>query len=144
MMQLLQRLSLRTRISLLTLAIVLLSLWGVTLFASTTLRQDMPEFIGQQQEAAARILVSGIDGEVQRHFAVLDSVAAHAPPAVLLSTHEAQRYLNGRPAVADLFNGGVLLYNRHGIAVGDSLPGTGRLGQTAPDPALLARVMEHG
>lgn len=136
--------SLRTRISLLTLVIVLASLWALTLYASATLRRDMESLIGQQQAATALIISDDIDEEVKRRLAALEALARQTPAQALHSHAAAQSFLALRPSTEDLFNTGVTLHDRHGITLGDTIPGAGRNGMDLSRQDVLAQTLVQG
>ncbi|TXH89934.1 MAG: EAL domain-containing protein [Rhodoferax sp.] len=139
-----RNLSLRTRISLLTLVIVLSCLWSLTLYASATLHRDMQVLIEQQQTSTARLIAEDIDREIRRRLDTLQAIASFIPIGALQSPQAAQHFLQNMPSVEELFNGGVTLHNSRGITLGDTLPGTGRLGVDFSDQSALAQALDQG
>ncbi len=115
--------SLKTRITLSTLAIFLAGIWSLSFYASDVLRDDMTAMLGEQQVAAVSAAVAAIDGELDqrlRPLATLAGMLTHLPPSEwgLL-----QGYLDTRPVLVSLFNGGFIVYGRDGLPMhADGLP----------------------
>jgi sensor histidine kinase regulating citrate/malate metabolism len=55
--------SLKTRVTLFTLAIFLISLWLLAFYASRVLRHDMQRLLGDQQFSTATFVASDINGD---------------------------------------------------------------------------------
>ena len=144
-MVLFQNLSLRARISLFMLGIVLASLWGLTLFASASLQQDMQELIVQQQASTARLIAEDVDDAVAQRLAALQVIAQRAPAQAVQGTAAAQAFLaSSGPLAEGLFNGGITLVSAQGVVVGDTLPGSGRLGGRVAQDAAVAQALGQG
>jgi sensor histidine kinase regulating citrate/malate metabolism len=56
--------SLKTRVTLFTLAIFLISLWLLAFYASRVLRHDMQRLLGDQQFSTATFVASDINGDM--------------------------------------------------------------------------------
>lgn len=57
--------SLKTKISLATLAIFLASIWSLSLYASRILREDMQRQLGEQQLATVAMVATQINSELK-------------------------------------------------------------------------------
>ena len=143
-MVLFHNLSLRVRISLLMLLIVLASLWSLTLYASASLHRDMQELIAQQQASTARIIAEDMDREVQQRLGTLQAIANFMPAQAVQSSAAARAFLSTRPSAEDVFNGGITLVDSRGTVVGDTLPGTGRIGVNFSDDTAVAQALVQG
>ena len=64
----LPRHSLKTRITLSTLLIFVVSLWSLSFYASQMLRRDIERLLGEQQTATATLLAAQINSEMQQHM----------------------------------------------------------------------------
>ncbi len=112
-----QRLSLRTRIAIGMLALSLFVLWTAVLALSQTLRQEMEATISAQQFSTVALLALELDREIHAHQDVIASFARHYPHVLLHSPIAAQQHLEKQPLPESLFNWGVIVLDRHGVAV---------------------------
>ena len=115
--------SLKTRITLSTLAIFLAGIWSLSFYASSVLRDDMTAMLGEQQVAAVSSAAAAVDSELEqrlRPLAALASMLTHVPPA---QWGVLQSYLETRPLLVNLFNGGFIVYGPDGLPMhADGLP----------------------
>ncbi|MDT8989844.1 EAL domain-containing protein [Curvibacter sp. APW13] len=137
-------LSLRNRVSLLILAIVLLSLWSLALFASITLRQDMEPLVGEQQMATAQVIADDLERELRRRLTALETVAARLEASALRSPAKVQHLLSSGPALDALFNGGVTVHGANAAVLADSLADAGHLGRTLEQLPILRSTLQGG
>ena len=56
--------SLKTRVTVLTLIIFLVSLWSVTYFAQRSLREDMQRLLSDQQQSTAAFAAKSVNDEM--------------------------------------------------------------------------------
>lgn len=108
----LPRRSLKTRITLTTLLIVLASLWSLSFYASRMLRQDMEQLLGEQQFSTVSYVAAEIRHELDERLGALNTVAATVSPAALAHTPAVQARLEQLPVLQHLFNAGVIVYRR--------------------------------
>ena len=87
--------SLKTRITLATLAIFLASLWSLSFFASQMLRRDMERLLGEQLHSTATVLATQINNELNHRLATLNEVAQLS----------AGRFENGTAALQSFVDG---------------------------------------
>ena len=115
--------SLKTRITLSTLAVFLAGIWSLSFYASDVLRDDMTDILGEQQVAAVSAAAAAVDSELDqrlRPLAALATMLTHTPPA---QWGVLQSYLDTRPVLASLFNGGFIVYGLDGLPMhADGLP----------------------
>ena len=105
MVALLRR-SLKTRVTLLSLAILVLSLWSLAHHTSNTVRTDLEQLLGDQQRSAAALVAATIDQELQNRLTALESTASGFAAQDMRSQAPLQRTLEGLPVLRLLFNGG--------------------------------------
>jgi len=75
-----ERHSLKTRVTLFTLVIFVLSLWSLSLFASRELRADMQQMLSQQQTSAVSLLADEIHHELTDRLVALEKAALGTQP----------------------------------------------------------------
>ncbi len=142
--RLLQRLSIKSRVTLFTLAIFLVSLWSLSFYASRLLRADLEQVLGQQQFATVSLVAAQLnhDFELRREalekFANVSEGALASGPAVL------QAHLELNPTLADMFNFGIVAYTADGTAVADVPRSAGRVGKNYLDNATVVAALQKG
>ncbi|HPW29490.1 MAG TPA: hypothetical protein PLL01_08895, partial [Rhodoferax sp.] len=67
--------SIKTRVTLFTLAIFVCSVWAVAFYASRMLRDDMQQLLGEQQYATASSLAAVVDSELAERLKSLTAIA---------------------------------------------------------------------
>lgn len=120
--------SLKTRVTLFTLAIFLLSLWLLTFYANRILHRDMQRLLGDQQLSTATLAAENVNEKLSDRLAVLEVFAKVLTPAFLGNTAKLQTALEQRPFLLSLFNAGVIVLNPEGqviAAVPSSADSTG-------------------
>jgi len=133
--------SLKTRIVLLTLLVLLLGLWPMAYYVSQALRADLLALVSQQQVSAAAVMAERIANEVETRLGALDALSAQlgasaAPldPALVRSVLAQDRLVD------QLFNGGAFVTDTDGVARASSRPASGHegVGYRAQVAAVLA------
>jgi diguanylate cyclase (GGDEF)-like protein/PAS domain S-box-containing protein len=136
--------SLKTRVTLSTLAIFLAGIWSLSFYASAVLRDDMTVILGEQQVAAVSAAAAAVDSELDQRLRPLGTLAAmlmHVPPT---EWGALQGILDTRPVLASLFNGGFIVYGGDGLPVhADGLPVGPTLGLPVAADAIQ-RALQRG
>ena len=139
------RLSIAARVSLFTLAIFLLSLWGLSWFASRLLQNDMERLLGEQQFAATSSLALSFNGRLADRVHALELIAGEidgwnlmANPAVL------QARLEQRPLLQVFFNSGVFITGSDGTAIANVPLSVGRIGTNYMDRDSVSTALKQG
>ncbi len=140
----LPRHSLKTRISLATLSIFLLSLWSLSFFASRMLRQDMERLLGEQQLSTVTYLAAQINSELKDRLDALDLIARAINPAMLGDPPALQRFLDQRFVLHNRFNSGVMAYRPDGTAVAASPLAPERIGVNYMDMDYVRNALKEG
>ena len=138
------RRSLKTRVTLFTLVIFLLSLWSLAFYASRMLRHDMQLLLGEQQFSVASNAAAHINRELSGRMAVLEKLAKVAGPALQGPSGGMQTLLNDQLVAHSLFNAGVLAYRADGTVVADTDPAAARVGVNYADVDTVARALKDG
>jgi len=143
MIALLQR-SLKTRVTLFTLSIFVISIWALAFYASRVLRADMERLLGEQQYSIVSVLAAEINQELGDRLSALEKVAERLTPAMLGDAATMQRFFEDRPVLQALFNGGVITFRTDGTVIADSLPAAGRIGANYLDIDTVAAALQEG
>ena len=135
--------SLKTRITLFTLAIFVASIWSLSLYLGRMLRDDMQRQLGEQQFATVSLMAGAIDEHLYDRVSALEQAAAKVTPKLMGDTPALQSYLNERPVFSNLFSGGIFISRLEGTAIAEAPQGTGRIGLNFMDrDAVTAALME--
>ena len=119
--------SLRTRVTLFTLAIFLLGIWSLAFYASYTLHSDMGRTLGEQQFSTVSAIAADINGELAYRLKLLEMMAAKITPAMLGNAAATQTFLDSQISFKMLFNYGGIVIRLDGVAIAET-PNHGRIG----------------
>ncbi len=120
--------SLKTRVTLFSLVIFVLSLWALAYYASTMLRTDLEQLLGDQQRATVALVAANIDQELKDRLTALESIAADFDEKELKSPATLQGILERWPILPLLFNGGYFVTDATGTATASVPVKLGRIG----------------
>jgi len=136
--------SLKTRVTLFTLAIFVISLWSLAYYASRMLREDMERQLGEQQFSTVSLLAAAINEHLSDRVKAVEQVAGRLTPAVLGNHTAVQLFLESRPVFSGLFSGGVFVTRRDGMAIAEVPRSTGRIGLEFMDRDVVAAALQDG
>ena len=122
------QLSLKTRITLVTLAVFLFSIWMLTYMASRMLREDMVRQLGNQQRSTVTLLAAQVEQELSTRLGALKGFAATIGRESLGNRAALQAYLEHNEALPLLFNGGAYITASDGVATASIPHAAGRIG----------------
>jgi len=120
--------SLTTKVTLFTLAIFVLSIAALALFASRLLRQDLERLLGEQQFSTVSLTADRVGAEVAVRFSALRRIADEIGPDLMGDARALQERLAQRPIIQDLFNGGIFITGPDGTTLAGLPVAAGRLG----------------
>ncbi len=139
-----QKRSLKTRITLLTLVIFVVSIWGLAFYASRVQQSDMERQLGEQQRSIVSFVADEINDELKERVNVLELVANSITPAMLKNPSVVQKFLDMELVVHPHFNGGVFVLSHNGIAIADSPLFNGRVGVDFMDRKYAIGALRKG
>lgn len=139
-----QRNSLKTRITFLTLLIFLASLWSLGYAVSYSLREDMQRLLGAQQYSMASLMAADINSQINNRFLALQHVAQVIQNRNLQSPAQFQALLEDLPIFQFLFNGGSFITNQEGRAVASLPTDLERVGVNYIDRDYISNTMRDG
>lgn len=136
--------SLKTRVTLFTLAIFLLGIWSLAFYSSRMLHGDLERQLSEQQFATVSLIAADINQELTTRLSVLRHVAAGIGSAALADAPGLQVRLAQQPVFELLFNGGVLVINREGTAIAELPRSAKRIGRSYRDRGYLRETLSAG
>lgn len=109
--------SLKTRITLTSLAIFLTSLWALSYFATWMLQEDMERLMGEQQFATVTYAASEVQGKLDDRIKALELISQAIDASLIDNPAALQKFLDQRFVLHSQFNDGVLAYRMDGTAI---------------------------
>lgn len=106
--------SLKARVTLLTLVIVVLCFWSLAFYVKGLLREELLLFTGEQQRSALNLLTAEVNQGLQDRLDSLQTVASRVTPIQVNDPVALQAFLLERPLLAGLFNAGAMVWNKQG------------------------------
>ncbi|MDE2604648.1 MAG: PAS domain S-box protein [Burkholderiales bacterium] len=136
--------SLKVRITLGALLVVVAGVWSLALYASHVLRDDLQTRLAEQQRATLSVLVASVDNGLTRRMGALRLTAGVLPPAAMGRPGELQEYLDTRPGLVALFNAGLCIVGPDGITLAAAPPSIPRIGVSYMDRESVAAALKQG
>jgi PAS domain S-box-containing protein len=136
--------SLKTRITILTIALFLVGIWSLAFYVRQALRSDMERVLGDQQASAAAYVAAQLDQEVNDRLRGLQAIAADVPEGILDDPIAVQGYLDRRLLLANYFNGGAFVTDREGMVIAEMPREFGRVGIAHGDRDFIAAALTEG
>jgi diguanylate cyclase (GGDEF)-like protein/PAS domain S-box-containing protein len=136
--------SLNTRITLVTLAIFLVSIWSLALYAVSALRADMQRILGQQQISTVTMVAAEIDAKLALRFDALQRIANLIDTPLLEQPAALQKLLEERLLLKVMFNAGAFVTRLDGHAIAAVPRSSGRLGVNYLDTDNIAAALREG
>lgn len=135
--------SLKARVTLTTVIILLLGIWSLAFYVSKTMRDDMERLLGGQQQATVALVGAEINSNFRERMDALKGVAVTMDSDLLNDTATLQRLIEHRPILQVLFNAGVFVTRKDGVAVAE-FPLIGRIGLNYLDRDHIAAALTEG
>jgi len=136
--------SLKSRVTLFTLVIFLISIWLLSFYASRMLRQDMERLLGKQQFSTVSLAAEQVNTELTDRLRALEINAGEITPALLGKAATLQAYLEKRLIIQDMFNGGISVVRSDGTVIVDVPRSLGRIGINYLDQDYIAGALKDG
>ena len=111
---LLRRHSLKARVTLVTLLVFLLALWGLAWYASHELREDMRTQVGHQQSSALALLTAAAEEDLSLRKHALEASASGINSELLNQPKALQAHLQNSFHWSGLFSAGLLVIDQQG------------------------------
>ena len=138
------RRSLKTRVTIFTLAIFVIGIWSLTFYAGRMLHGDMQRLLGDQQFSTVALIATEINQDLDERLRALENIAEAITPAMMGNKAALQAFLEDRPVFQTLFNNGVFVTRSDGTAIADVPHSTGRLGLNWMDRDHIAAALKEG
>jgi len=136
--------SLKTKVTLFTLAIFVISIWTLAFYVSRMLREDMQRLLGEQQFSTVSLVAAEINEGLELRVKALEEVARSIDQSLLGSPSALQQMLDKLPIFVDLFNAGVVAVTLDGTAVADAPMVSNRRGTNYFNNAATYSALKEG
>lgn len=136
--------SLQIRLTLLSLAVFLLSVWSLAWYAHTRLHRDMEHMLGQQQLATVTLHALEINRGVAERMDTLEKVTRLLPAELMANPADVQRLLDERPALPGMFTGGFFVTDAQGTAIASVPTAAKRVGRNFADRSDIQSALKLG
>jgi PAS domain S-box-containing protein len=136
--------SLKTRVTLFTLAIFVISIWSLTFYTTRMLHKDMQRLLGEQQFSTVSLTAMETNHELDDWLGTLKTVGASVTPAILGNPAAMQAFLEQYPIIQNSFNAGVIAYRLDGTAVAEVPLSGGRVGVNYMDRDFVTAALKEG
>lgn len=129
--------SLKARVTLVTLGIILVCIWSLISYANHMLLKDQRNLLAEQQFSTVSIVAADINQEIDFRLRSLEKVAEGITPAIFDSRDQLQKLLEDRPVLRTIFNGGHFAIRADGITIADFPRATGRVGMNVSEKGWM-------
>jgi len=139
-----QTLSLKTKVTLSTMIIFLVSIWVIAFYANGMLIVSMQRQLGNQQFSTVSIVASQINQELENRLKALNDIAGDITPAMMTDTPVLQAYLEHSAILPLFFNGGAFVTLTDGTATASIPISAGRGGLNFMGQENIATALKEG
>ncbi len=136
--------SLKTRVTLFTLAIFLIGIWSLAFYADRILRKNMEHVLGEQQFSTASFAAAVVNQNLNDRLGALERAAGRVTPAILANTAALQAFLEDRQTLQGLFNAGIVAMAPDSTVIADVPLSAGRLGANYKDRDYIVAALREG
>ena len=136
--------SLKTRITLTTLLIFLVSLWALSFYASRMLQEDMRRLLGEQQSATVAYAASELQGKLDDRIKALEMISKAIDVSLVDNPVALQKFLDQRFVLHSLFNDGIRVYQIDGTSIVASPLAPERVGGNYLDRDYVLGPIKYG
>jgi len=137
--------SLKTRVTLFTLGIFLISIWSIAFYASQMLRGDMQRVLGDEQFSTASFIAAGVNEDLDDRLRALEHYSTgRIDPSMMGNALALQTRLEGSPTIQRMFNAGVFVTGIDGTAIASVPISVQRVGINYMERDHIAAALKDG
>jgi PAS domain S-box-containing protein len=136
--------SLKARVTLSALAIILLSMVLLGSYASYALRQDLARDFGAQQFADVSLLAAQVNDQLKDRMGALEVTAAKIDSNMMGNRAALRTYLRQRQHIAAMFNAGAFVTDSDGTVIADVPETANRIGLNVRERDYIVAALKDG
>jgi PAS domain S-box-containing protein len=133
--------SLKSRVVLLVLVLLLAGIWGLAARVTAVLQADLESLLSDQLLTTVSYVAADIDSNIKLRLDTLNEIAASITPETLADPAKVQRLLEQRTVPTALFPTGVFVADRQGTNIADYPRVAGRQGAFIGDREYFREIM---
>jgi hypothetical protein len=138
------RRSLKTRLTVFTLAIFLVGLWALVFYAGRVLQKDIKDLLAAQQFSTVSVMAGEIDHEVKDRLRALEKVAEQVNASMIEHPQALQVFLEQSLILQEPFNGGIVAVGIDGKSIAELPRSMGRIGLDLNDRDHIVGALRNG
>ena len=140
-----RRHSLKTRVTLLSLAIFVISISALAYYAAQVLRDSTQRLLNEQQFSTASIVAAQVNGEIEDRLTGLQTYASgRITPDIVGNAAAIQQRLEQSPTIQNMFNAGLFVTDANGTAIAEVPVSTKRVGLNYMERDYIAAALKEG
>jgi len=136
--------SLKSRITVAALVILLAGIWSLSIFASQMLRRDIERMLGDQQYSIVTLIATQIEEEMAGRILALSRTNSLVADAMLRGNAALQTFVDSRVNLMAMFNGGIVVTDAAGEIIADSTSPRRHINAAGIDAEALESVLRKG
>ncbi len=136
--------SLKTRVTLITLLIVVVGFLILGFYSKSLLREELLLHTGQQQRSVLNLLASEVDRGLRERLATLQTVASRMATGLPQNPEGFRDFLQQQSFLAVPFNAGISFWDQQGVLLANVQFSPDGLDPPAPAAEDLAQVLRDG
>ncbi|MDO8932043.1 MAG: PAS domain S-box protein, partial [Rhodocyclaceae bacterium] len=133
--------SLKSRMLLTVVLVLVVGIWGLATHVASVLQADIEKVLSDHLAATVGYVAADIDENVQLRIDVLKEAAATITPGLLAHPARLRDHLERRGLMKELFATGILVADRQGDTLAQSVAVPGRLGGNIADRDYFSAVV---
>ncbi|MCF8212066.1 MAG: hypothetical protein K9K38_22075 [Rhodoferax sp.] len=138
------RRSIKTRVTLFTLTIFVVIIWGLSFYVGNVIRQNMQRLLGAQQFSAVSAIADEFNDELRDGKDGLEHLAQRIDSRLMARPEALQTILEDNVFWGHMFNGGFFVTDARGTAIADVPLATGRIGTNYMDRDSVSVPLKQG
>ena len=135
--------SLKTKVVLMTLVTLVISIWLLASYISMKMREDIQGILGDQQVATVSLAAAEINSGFQERMEALQLAAKSLDASLFDRPASMQQLIERNPIFQVLFNAGIFVTRSDGTAIAE-VPKIGRVGLNYMDRDHVAAALTQG
>ena len=136
--------SIKSRVTLLTLAIFIIGIWYLSYNVSTRLQEDMTREIGEQQLSSTALLANQISIDLLERQTTLEKLAEKISEIGLDKPTQIQSFLDDRFIIKRDYNAGAFVANFDGVVIATVPHTIKRIGINFRDRSYIIEALDKG
>lgn len=144
MAHLFKHLSLKARLLLTILPLVVSGLWLLAVRVTGVMQSELEHMLAAQLSTTVEYVTTDLDSKIQLRQDSMAVISAGITPALLASPSAMSTYLQNKRMPLSIFPTGVFVANADGVIVGEQIPLPGRLGGLITNSSYFLQTMRTG